>query len=545
MTVNYKPIDLYSDASMSHSGTVDTGKGVGLGGTDAKPNPGFSAWSAYNTWPTGIQESPVDYVLDNGYLYIFYNGTDGSGRSVARFTMAADGSFILDGSAITIATLGMAGIWMDEGCAHYDSATGSIIICTYATSGTGNTPVVKKYSFSNWPWTNANHDWSSPLQQSYGSFVSGQLTGRGPQYWDKANNRFYITSRNSGQVITLDTTDGSVYNVWEFYGAYSANYPFQFLGITSTGKPIGGSYHASGGNQNAYSWNVGTPWTTDTLLLPNSNVPDWWLPNYERMARRGYSTRFYVIPLSVSDRDILGLSASQCAFWIPNRQFQYGEPLLVLYDPTESSGLKWQERPIAHSSTRRSLGNWNHWPFGYRFITHGGIPWFVTWSAMSADIEDSNPGGPGTEQLGLVLSPIGPGTVTYTLTASGAHAPLGMAITLEKTATNYLMSESRQKHRFRQKIGAGAWSDWRCGEQEIGNLDSVVNGKAAWTTWAKDDVIYIEHQLCAGWPYTWDQLVKTNPDFVSQVVNTADVAPPREVRPVLWTDYQEVELVGL
>lgn len=169
-----------------------------------------------------------------------------------------------------------------------------------------------------------------------------------------------------------------------------------------------------------------------------------------------------------------------------------------------------------------------------------GIPWFVSWNEMSQDQEDEDPGGDTTFHYGICLIAVGPGVCKFSKTLTADTVPRRLQPTIPTAAKNYLFSNHWAKHGARYRVNAGAWSDWRYGEQELTNLDSIVNGKAAWVAWTTGQAIDIEWKLSAGWPQALDSTCFQNPGEVGDPgqlpTNTADVGPPREVVPILFVD---------
>lgn len=530
--------DIYSAWTPAYgAGTEDSGKGVGL----LVPNPGFADWQAYAAIPNGIQQTPVGWWTHGTDFFLCYNGTDGTGRGIYRYTIGNDGSLTYQ-DYVGFAALGFAGSQFANAtwgkCADYDSVTGTVNIVSEPTSGTGNTPIVQQWDCDNWPFTNSNQEWSSGLAQSYGSFVSGQLARAAISM--RCSGKFYMVSQNAGQVITLDDTDGSVLGVWEFYGVYSTTFPFQLLGIDSSGNPYGGSYHASGGDKDIYKWDASnlSAWATDTKIMEDSGSSGYpHSPAYLRSVCQLYAGRYRAYPLSKTELACLGM-ADMLVWWVRVRQTGYGEWILHYYDPATG---EFAEVPVAETSVRRSVGN-SSFEISPTFILVNTVPWCVSFSEFSMDIEDANPGGFYPSQIGLSFCPVGPGTVTYTKTTTATATPKRMLISVEKTAVNYLNAESYQKHQFAMEnvTAGGGISDYRCGEQELSHLDEVINGKAAWPAITNGDEVKIYHKISSGWPNAFDQTVSVNPgevgDPTSPASGTADFAPPREIRPIFLVD---------
>jgi hypothetical protein len=424
---------------------------------------------------------------------------------------------------------------------QYDSSDGSVILITYPKAGANNTPVVGKWDCdTSWPFSNVNAEWLSALSQSYGSYVAGKLTNEPWPYLGA--NYLFLSNNYSGQVITIDPSDGSVAGTWAYSGAYSAAQSFKLMGENAAGQPVGGSGHASAGSYSAHKWDISNlnSWASAGAALGSGQYRAD-APAYKR-AEKIYSNYCWVQPLCDSDKTLLGLSG--CVYWLNAREFSDpSEMFLIHLDPDADT---YREAPFAQDAGRRSMGNFSDkilTPSIRKFISVGGIPWFIGWCIGTADIEDDNPGGRTDRQIGLIISAVGPGTVKYTMTAGvggvpSIGTPKRMAITIPTAAKNYLNSEQYQKHQFRFQVASGGWSDWRCGVQELSALDQVVGGHAAWSAWSSGQLLEVEHRLGAGWPYAWDTSVVRNPgetgDPSVETVGTADAAPPREVVAQLW-----------
>jgi len=519
----------------AYTGAKWTGNGIGL----SDPTPGLATWKQYIAPPAGFTQSPVGAWVHGGYAYFVYGGTDGLGKGIYRFSITVDGNLTYD-SFVSQAALGLvAGNWGRTPC-FYDSADGSVILITYPLAGTGNTPIVGKWLCSNWPFTNVNHEWQSGLTQSYGSYVAGQVTN---DSWGYLGGTYlFISSSYSGQVHTIDPSNGSVVGTWCFYGVYISTYPFHLFGENAAGQPIGGSRHASGGAQNVYAWNISdlNNWaTTGGILLKDSlsNYVHGWAPFFKRAKHRLYGLSFVLIPMNKHEITALGLTGCMC--WINARsRTGAGEPHLVHYDPDTDV---YRECLTANGSTRRSIGNRGGLNVVYlgQFLLINGIPWFVSWNQVHQDQEDEDPGGATSTHYGICLIPVGPGVCKFSKTLAADTTPRRLQPTIPLAAKNYLFSTHWAKHGARCIVN-GTPSDWRYGEQELTNLDSVVNGKAAWPAWSSGDAVEIEWKLSAGWPQALDSTCFQNPGEVGDPAqlptNTADVGPPREVRPILFAE---------
>jgi len=521
----------------AYTGTKWTGNGVGL--SDG-PNPGFATWRAYATPPAGITECPAGWWLHGSHFFMVHNG---GAPAIHRYSISASGA-LTHVDTVAFTALGLAGskfsVAYRTGCAFYDAATGTVILVSEPDSGTGNTPIARCWDCAGWPFTNTSQEWSSSLAQSYGSFVSGQLA-RAAACW-RGSGRFFMASHYAGQVFTLDDSTGAVLGSWEFRKVYDgSNNQFRLLGADSSGNPYGGSYHVNGGNRDLWKWNVSDldNWVTDTKIMENSgDTAAPWGPAYKRVLRDLYGDRYVPKPVQADELAQLGWTGS-LAWWMPTRYTQYGEPLLLVYDPATN---EYSERPMAGSSARRAVGNASHHFTPPAFIRVNGVMWMVSFSEFSQDIEDESPGT--ANQMGLVFTAIGPGVVKFSKTLAADTTPRRLQPTIPLAAKNYLFSTHWAKHGARYRVNAGTWSDWRYGEQELSHLDSVVSGKAAWPAWSSGDAVEIEWKLSAGWPQALDSTCYQNPGEVGDPdqlpTNTADVGPPREVVPVLFADASEV-----
>jgi hypothetical protein len=168
-----------------------------------------------------------------------------------------------------------------------------------------------------------------------------------------------------------------------------------------------------------------------------------------------------------------------------------------------------------------------------------GMTYFLGRNMEMQDHEVEDPGGIVSEFWGVSACPVGPGKVTYVkvIDASTAGTPQRIFFTVPSTEDNYCRSEHYAKHRVRVRVDGGAWTDWRAGEQELNNLQTAVNGKSVWpSSFEVGEVVEIEHEMCSGWPYDWET-IRGNPglgaDPVTPNVGSADIGPPRQVRPML------------
>lgn len=520
----------------AYTGAKWTGNGIGL----SKPTPGLSTWKQNAAPPNGWTQSPVGAWAHGGYVYFVYNGTDGSGKGIYQFSVDADGNLTYS-DFVSQAALGLVtGDWGRPPC-FYDSADGSVILITYPKAGADNSPIAGKWLCgSAWPFTNANHEWQSGLAQSYGSYVAGKVTNEPRGYL--GGTYLFIVSSNSGQVQTIDPSDGSVDGTWVYDPAYRITNQFKLTGENSSGQPIGGSYHVNGGNQSVYSWDISnlSAWATDTQLLVSSGVGiAITTPEYIRAKHLLHGARTTWAP--VSKKEITALGLTGCMYWLNVRTYsQLSEPHLIHYEPDTDT---YRECLTANGSTRRSIGNRSAVPgqdLGM-FITINGIPWFISWNETHEDQEDEDPGGATSTHYGICLIAVGPGVVKFSKTVTADGTPKRIQPTIAAAAKNYLCSESYQKHevRFKNVTKGGGFTPWRSGEQEMSALDQVVNGKAAWGSWDEGDALEIEWRLYAGWPQAVDGTVYQNPGEVGDPgqlpTSTADVGPPREVVPILTT----------
>lgn len=539
--------DLYASWSMAHTGTKDTGNGVGL----SKPTPGLATWKQNAAPPTGFTQSPVGAWAHGGAVYFVYNGTDGLGKGIYRFTTTVDGALTYDTFASQAALGLVAGDWGNPPC-FYDSSDGSVILITYPKSGANNTPIAGKWPMSAWPFTNANHTWQSALSQSYGSYVAGKITNEARGYL--GGTYLFLSSSSSGQVHTIDPSDGSVDGTWCFAAVYTSVQEFLILGENAAGNPIGGSDHPNGGNDNVYAWNISdlNNWATTGGILLKDTLNSYTIgdvPHFKRAKHTLQSNYFFCIPVSKHEITSLGLTGCMC--WISVRQgARVSEPHLVHYDPDTDT---YRECLTANGSTRRSIGNRSGPPsqdLGM-FLTINGIPWFVSWNNITQDQEEEDPGGNVISHRGICLIAVGPGVCKFSKTVTADMVPRRLQPTIPTAAKNYLFSTHWAKHGARCIVNGGAPSAWRYGEQELSNLDSVVNGKAAWVAWSSGDLVEIEWKLSAGWPQALDATCYQNPGEVGDPAqlptNTADVGPPREVVPVLFADAADVihTLIGV
>ena len=538
-------IDLFQDWTVSYpSGTENSGNGAAL----PPPSSGFSTWKQDSAPPNGFTQCPRGIWAHGNYVYVVYNGTDGLGNGIYRFSVDSHGNFTYD-SFVAQSALGLVmGNWGWPPC-FYDSSDGSVILITNPTSGTGNTPIAGKWLCSSWPFSNTNKEWFSSLAQSSGSYVSGQVTDEPRGYLGGAY--LFVVSSTSGQIHTLDPSSGSVLGTWCYNPVYSAGNQFKFFGENAAGNPIGGSYYSSGGAGNVYAWDISDldNWvTTGDILLKDTvwSYTQGLTPHYKRAKNRLYST--YWTPLPVSKHEITTLGLTGCMIWMNVRQYtRQSEPHLIHYDPDTD---EYRECLTANGATRRAIGNFSYPGHPGFFFLLNGIPWFLSWSEISQDQEHEDPGGALLGHYGICLTPIGPGVVKYTKTAPADRTPKRIQPTVAPGAKNYLCSESYQKCgvRFQNVTKATGWTNWRFGEQELSALDQVINGKDAWGAWDQDDELEIEHRIYAGWPQPVDQTVYQNPggggDPDQLPTNTADVGPPREVRLMLFCDTAP-RLIGL
>lgn len=525
-------LNLYATAALSHTGTEDSGNGVGL----PVPTAGLANWYQYGNPPSGWTSPPVDGWADNGYLYLVYNGTNGLGRGIYRFAQNQNSGALTYDTFVAIAATGLVGTNFDRGCAQYDSSDGSVILCSSPTAGAGNTPVVGKWLCSSWPFSNVNAEWLSPLVQNYNTYTVDRPVGDLRPFLGA--NYLFIASSAGNNVITIDPSDGSVAGAWQYNPAQTYLYSFKILGENAAGQPVGGTFHANGGNQAVHKWNIANlnNWVSAGSLLPSLAIT-LNMPVYKRAAERLYAHYVWTQPMGDSEKTLLGLSG--CVYWQNVREFaRFSEMFLIHYDPDADT---YREIPFAQDASRRSMGNYSDLrdaPSVRRFISVNSIPWFVGWTRATADQEAEDPGGNPAYHIGLILSAVGPGTVKYTVAAPASGTPKRITIEVPAAAKNYLNSEQYQKHQFRFQIAGGGWSDWRVGVQELSGLDAVVGGHAAWGAFTSGQSLEIEHRLGAGWPYAWDASVYRNPgeagDPAVETVGTADAAPPREVVAKLW-----------
>lgn len=516
----------YEVGSLSHNGTMDTGKGVGL--RPGEPSPGFAAgYDAYLDPMNGVKEYPCDYWVHDGYLYLVYNAT----ASVYRFAIDADGNLTPDSSQ-TMANMGLVGTdWMPYNPAQYDPASRMVILCSYyGSAASGKTPVIGMWDCDDWPFTSGNAQWLSSMQQSYQSFTSGQLCNYGPAIWNTTTQKLYVCSCCVDQVCRIDTADGSVDGFFEPYTAYHQYYGFWVIGFDSSNYPIGGGYAAASGGGGCYVWDDTNPasWSKGaTALLEQAASLSLSVPTHRRNIANWYGV--VAVPLSEHEKSLIGdpdVAWKECV-----RDKNKGEVYLNTYDFATS---EHSHRSMAQAGDRRAIGNsWGGW-FSERFVEIGGVPWLVSYNKHSQDVEDENPGVDCDLCGGLMLTPLGPGTVTYTVPPEEVPdgTPKQLVIGIAADATNTLFSDSPAKHRVRMKVNNGSWSSWRTGTRQMQALDQVVDGLAAWPSFSAGDTLTIEHSMVSGWPNSFAP-TKGNPgaggDPTPVEIHTADIGVPREV----------------
>jgi hypothetical protein len=520
-------------------GAKDTGKGAGMEG----PGPGFPTWKASSALPNGLVKVPDDFWAHGGYFFL----ADGS--TLYRFAIDAAGNLTPDGS-VTTAGMGLVGpVWNACQCAWYD-ADGSVILLTRPTSGTSQTPVLGKWLCSNWPFTAANAEWLSPLKAHWGTFKNGEIVGHAIGLLNTTTDKLYLSSLNCGQVARVDTTDGSVDGFWEPWPYYTPYYPVNLHGFDSADRPFAGGYQAAQGDKHSHSWDDSNPasWSTVAQLLTASYVNGAGQPLWNRAMGNNHGTRNRTFPLTPHELSILGLD-DRAAWWVSQRYAIYGEYMLVTFVPVVNG--EYQNRTIAHAAERRATPNAIMSFLARRFMNIDSYPWLVGYNLSTLDQEAEDPGGNVTYHRGLCLTPIGPVGVTWSGAAPAAGVPKQMTIEIDPAAVDYLHSASYGKHRFRMRVTPiatgipGPWSDWRSGKRQLDNVGVVVDGKDVWPSFVIGDTVRIDQQMCAGWPYQWDA-VSGNPGEVGDPstppIGTADVAPPREVLPILH--YEPAELGG-
>jgi hypothetical protein len=464
-----------------------------------------------------------------------------SNDTIYRFSIDADANLTTDTNQ-TMAAMGLTGAnqWFQFNAANYDPSDASVILCAYyGSAASGRTPTIGKWLCSNWPFTAGNAVWLSAMQQRWGGFTSGQFTNHGTAYLNTTTDKLYLCSVNAGQIVTLDATDGSVLGSFEPDPVYRATNPFLIAGCNASNLPVASGYLASEGSGDLAVWDDSNPsaWTKSTVVLPSSKSTTVGIPFHGRNQASGYMNRNRMVPMGDYERGLLGLP--DMAWRSCNREQAWGETYLHTYDFTTSTH---SHRPVAHAGDRRGIGNARGHLFASRVIEISGVPWWVSEAQHSYDIEDENPGIDYDTCRGLVFTPLGPGTVTYTVTATADSAPKRLEIGVDYTASDYLFSDSPAKHKFRFKVNAGSFSDWRSGTRQLQALDSTVDGLAAWPSYSNGDTLTIEHSMCSGWPVSFAP-TKCNPGGVGDPtpidIHSADVGPPREVRAALIVDASE------
>jgi len=534
-------IDLYNDFSTSFVGAVDNSDGVGL----PRPTPLLPNWiqdgSPPNGWGGG--STSFRYIrggwVHGGYAYFCVQSTGGTGRGIYRYslsgtdpvTMTYD-SYVSLSSILTGATY-----WcLSTHCAFYD---GSKVVLVGMNTGAGyHSNVIGQWTVSNWPFTSTNADWISSLPTYVGGYVSDAAVYE-PCCALGAND-FYVSSYRAGQVHIVSRSDGSFSGPMVWRAFYELTASAYVLCEHGDGKPFAGAYHAGG---NLSLWNTSTPtaWAEDTVIWPSAGsvytTPQHIFKRATQALNNGYYAEKYN-DITRYELTLLGYPSTTIGAWtgIYNRG-------LLLHDTGTGAYI---EAPIPINTYLRAIPRAILTNNFHRFVEINSLPYFLAWNQETRDHEAENPGGNATTFYGISACPVGPGKVTYskTISVGTTGKPTGLFFSIPASKGNYSRSEHYSKHRIRLRVNGGAWSDWRSGEQELNNLQSVVNGKNVWPSeFLSGQTIDIEHELSSGWPYDWET-VKGNPgesgDPITPNVISADNGPPRHIRAILRLDPKEL-----
>lgn len=541
-------IDLYTTASMSHSGTKDTGKGIGL----PQPSPLHTNYKQDAYPPAGWADNwqypwPNDVWVDSaGYIYFAWGRTQGLGIGLYRFQLnSADpvgmtyDSFVSLPAILTGAFNFSNYIWFGGSCV-YDDTDDSVIILG-AGIGAGSTPVIGKWLCSSWPFTAGNAVWLSTAVGSWAAYTAGAITNGGIPHL--GSNYLYITSYRSGQVHCINKLTGAVVGIWVFSGVYNSTevYRFMFLGEAG-GYPYGGNLNAAAGSGNLYQWDVTNPgvWTTygaPVFLLGGTNTYARYTVPYRRATDSFDGRDMSAFPLSRFELSALGKPATTIGWWVYSN---IRHATLKFYDRESDVYTEAPVYPQEYARVNQQTPLTNP----ARFVKIDDMPWYISSNFLTLDQEAENPGGPGYRQIGTLGVPLGPGETTFTWTAGESAQPKKLLLSLASDAVDFLRSTHDSKISAQFRVNGGAWSDLRCGKRQLMHLDSIIDSKSVWPSYSISDTLDLKVRLTNGWPYADDGTIQGNPgeigDPTTPLLSVMDQGPPREVRPILGVDPDEI-----
>jgi hypothetical protein len=521
-------VNLFTIASKIYtSGARDTGKGVG----SRQPSNLLGRWnqaSPSDIPPDGWGSSlyPQGSFGDNSDLYFPYSFA-GTLNGVYKYNVNDSVEPILMSSDVSEPFTSRVDMGLISGrfapfaSPLYDPAERSVVIATNPTFTTDG-PIIGKWKISNWPFTAANADWLA-LGLSYPSYDVGKV--RWSHHWLLADGKLFVSSSEGPPYVhVLDWVTGAVLGIWDPVVTTPSQYRrFSMLGWYNN-RIVGGSLASGLGAQ------AGEVWTWD-YTNPASCLDSYHHTVWKRFQSGGYQIWYLSVPLQRNELDAIGCPATAIGWW-QSISVQNGPISLFLYDMVSGH---WLEVPCTSLTNQRAMKHTRGTLGPHEFVKVNGDTWFIGWGQQTIEHVAEDPNGNPNYQAGVIAMQASPAKVLYEYTATVGGTPLRMLLTMTDDSESYLSSEHPSKHRFRIRLNAGAWSDWRSGSAELMNLNVVANGKSIWPDISRDDVIQIEHELFPGGPHPWDTTTRGTPPTGAESgpVVPGNLAPPIDIQPVL------------
>lgn len=493
--------------------------------------------------PTGMgndAECPIHFGFEHGgYMYFLNNSAQGTSRGIYRYLLNANdpiGMTYDDWQARSNFTAG-GQFWNVDG--HiYSPADASVMVQTINTSG--SLPyMLSRHDLSNWKFTTGNAIWAI-CPGHYTALVAQGVTRVAQPLLDRARNRLYVSSWGSCKVIAFNWTTGAFVGEWIIPGGADIAgtlQPFRMMGLdTATGYVLGGSFHANGGNGGIYWWDPSTPtaWSTVGPVVFQRLSTTWSRGRFQEYDAapnhlRQYYGRYY-IGMQPEDVAAVGFDSDDIVaknFWPSYYGYSYGTPGFMRFN--RGTGARqdiWMSRTNTYQRSGGGMSGLNL----NQVIYIDGNPWILNASNGAIDHYNEQAAGPPNSN-GIMGTHAGIGSNTldisnlFTATATPKRIILSQAV----GAVDAEFSASYAKWRISVDVNGGGYTTPRAGPAELHNLDSLVNGKAAWPAFLSTDTVTLKIECTSGMLHSFAPVQGNKGMLSTPNVGTADLGPPRDV----------------